>query len=100
MKNDLLKIINEYGLMKQLKYFQTEVFELNQAIIEYHYDENKSYKIIETYLKKHIIEEIADVLVMLGQFKEYFEITDEQVKEVMEFKIQRQLERIREEKEK
>lgn len=95
MKNDLLKIINEYGLMKQLKYFQTEVFELNQAIIEYHYDENKYYEIVETHLKNHIAEEIADVLVMLGQFKEYLGITDEQVKEVMEFKIQRQLERIK-----
>lgn len=100
MKNDLLKIINEYGLMKQLKYFQTEVFELNQAIIEYHYDENKSYEVVEAHLKNHIAEEIADVEVMLLQFKEYLDIPDEKIDEVMEFKIKRQLERIEEGKEK
>lgn len=33
MKNDLLKIINHYGVIPQLKYFQSEVFELNEAII-------------------------------------------------------------------
>lgn len=35
MKEDLLKIINTYGVMPQLKYFQSEVFELNEAIIEH-----------------------------------------------------------------
>lgn len=42
MKEDLLKIINTYGVMPQLKYFQSEVFELNEAIIKYedYYYEN------------------------------------------------------------
>lgn len=31
MKEDLLKIIEHYGVMPQLKYFQSEVFELNEA---------------------------------------------------------------------
>ena len=32
MNEKLLKIINHYGVMPQLKYFQSEVFELNEAI--------------------------------------------------------------------
>ena len=34
MKENLLKIINHYGVMPQLKYFQSEVFELNESIFE------------------------------------------------------------------
>ena len=80
-----LKIINNYGVLPQLKYFQSEVFELNEAIIKY---ENG----IETI--EHIIEEIADVEMMLGQFKEKYQILDDQVYGVKVFKADRQLERI------
>lgn len=93
MKEDLLKIINHYGVMPQLKYFQSEVFELNEAIIKA--EENLA---LEKY-KEHIAEEIADVLVMLKQFQYYYGIEDEQIEEVMKFKIDRQLERINNEKE-
>lgn len=93
MKEDLLKIINHYGVMPQLKYFQSEVFELNEAIIKA--EENLA---LEKY-KEHIAEEIADVLVMLKQFQYYYEIEDKEIEEVMKFKIDRQLERINNEKE-
>ena len=33
MKADLLKIISTYGVLPQLKYFQSEVFELVEAVI-------------------------------------------------------------------
>ena len=94
MKDDLLKIIKHYGLLQQLKHFQTEIFELNEAIIQYHYDENKYYEIVEETLKKHITEEMADVYVMLLQFQEWFELSGEEIAKVMQFKIHRQLERI------
>lgn len=32
MKEDLLKIINYYGINKQLKYIHSEYFELDEAI--------------------------------------------------------------------
>ena len=35
MKENLLQIINHYRVIPQLKYFQSEVFELNEAIIKY-----------------------------------------------------------------
>ena len=39
MKETALKVINHYGVMPQLKYFQSEVFELTEAIIDYKYVE-------------------------------------------------------------
>lgn len=93
MKNDLLKIINNYGVMPQLKYFQSEVFELNEAIIceekSKRDDEVNNYKSI-----KDIAEEIADVMVMLKQFQYYYGIEDKEIEEVMKYKIERQLKRI------
>lgn len=110
MKEDLLKIINHYGVMPQLKYFQSEVFELNEAIMEY--ENFNDYCPIEasfisingedklsTYnyskkLKEHIAEEIADVLVMLKQFQYYYGINREEIRKIMNFKKDRQIERI------
>ncbi|MBQ4123605.1 hypothetical protein IJD44_07810 [bacterium] len=80
-KEKLLKIIDTYKIMPQLKYFQSEVFELNEAIIK---NEN-----IE-----HIAEELADVLVMLEQFKLYYNIKNEDIEKIMDYKIDRQIKRI------
>jgi len=97
MKEKLLKIINNYGVMPQLKYFQSEVFELNEAIFEYEHDEYTYYPEVDKSLKKHIAEEIADVMVMLKQFQHYYGISDEEIEEVMKQKVDRQLERIEKE---
>lgn len=92
MKEDLLKIINTYGVIPQLKYFQSEVFELNEAIIK---AENPFEPIQDI---EHIAEEISDCLVMIEQFKLYYGITSEEITEVMKYKIHRQLERLNNEK--
>ena len=92
MKEELLKIINNYGVMPQLKYFQSEVFELNEAIFEHYHDEYKFEN--DRVLKKHIAEEIADVMVMLKQFQYYYRIEDKEIEEVMKYKVERQLSRI------
>lgn len=95
MKDDLLKIISFYGVMPQLKYFQSEVFELNEAIIKYENIPNGIYEHIKNEYKEHIAEEIADITVMLKQFQYYYGITDEEIINNMQFKIKRQLERIK-----
>lgn len=96
MKDKLKYIIEHYGVLLQLKYFQSEVFELNEAIIKY--ETLKEFYFKNTnFLKDNITEEIADVIVMLNQFKEYYEIKDEDITKVMEYKINRQLERIKKE---
>lgn len=97
MKEKLLKIISFYGVMPQLKYFQSEVFELNEAVIEreLHWNYDTEIQDIKP-LDKHIAEEIADCMVMLKQFQYYYGITDEEIINNMQFKIKRQLERIKE----
>lgn len=102
MKEKLLKIIKFYGVNNQQRKLMEEIFELQEAIFEY---ENSGWDFsdedcedIERDYKYHIAEEIADVQVMLNQFKEYYEITDEQIEGIMNYKIDRQLERIKNEK--
>lgn len=83
--------------MSQLKYFQSEVFELNEAIITHELKESVEYDIPLTEIigaKEHIAEEIGDCFVMLEQFRHYYGISDEEIKKVMKYKIKRQLERI------
>ena len=89
-KEEILKIINTYGVMPQLKYFQSEVFEFNEAIFEK--EKIGAYPGIEE--RKHIAEEIADVVVMLKQFQYYYGITDEEIEEVMKYKIERTIKRM------
>lgn len=94
MKEDLLKIINTYGVMAQLKYFQSEVFEFNEAIIRH---ENLPDGILghtKNEYKNHIAEEIADCMVMLEQFKLYYNISSEEVTNIFWSKVNRQLGRI------
>lgn len=92
MEDKLLKIITHYGIIPQLKYFQSEIFELNEAIIENENNDNKAFTI------KHIAEEISDVCVMLEQFRLYYGISDEEISDIMQYKIDRQIKRIMEEK--
>lgn len=107
MKDRLLQIANHYEIKHQLKYFQSEIFELNEAIIQYEMakDDNKE-RIIKDgrprwnmdYYKEHITEEIADVMVMLGQIKYYYDLNKSKITKIMNYKIDRQLKRIEEEK--
>lgn len=112
MKEKLQKIINHYGINDQLKYFQSEVFELNEAILSY---ENRSnlLKTVEClnkamcrftkttyndYYLDHISEELADVMVMLNQFAIYYNLDLKKINEIMRYKVNRQIERINNEK--
>lgn len=99
MKKELLKIINHYGIKSQLKYFQSEVFELNEAIIQYeivYRDMCYSGEAINNQ-RQHIAEEIADVMVILKQIQYYYEIPDEEIEDVMKYKVQRILKRMEKE---
>ena len=98
-KEKLLKIINTYGVLPQLKYFQSEVWELNEAIFQYIAQKEACENIGCSRIhvdscKKHIAEEIADCYVMLEQFRHYYDIKSEEIVETLENKINRQLERI------
>ena len=94
MEEQLLKIINHYGIMPQLKHIHSEYFELDEAIMKY---EHNNFNSIDFALE-HVEEELADVMVMLEQFRLYYGIHSMQIIEIMKQKIERQLKRIEEEK--
>lgn len=90
-KTDLLKIINTYGVIPQLKYFQSEVFELNEAIIR----EETKREIKNTRLNtEHIAEEIADCEIFLRQFREYYNISENDIENIIKYKIDRTIKRM------
>ena len=102
MKDKLLEIINHYGIDKQLKYIHSEYFELDEAIMDYRYsgfdfNYDEEARDIEKEYIHHIAEEIADVMVMLKQFQYYYGISDEKIEKIMKEKVDRQLERIKDE---
>ena len=101
MKNKILSIISFYGVIPQLKYMQTEMFEFIEAVINYDLKETIEYEIPLTELigsKEHIEEEYADLTMMLEQFKEYYHLDENNIQKIKEQKIERQLRRIENEK--
>lgn len=101
MEQKLLKIIGKYGVNHQIRKFNEEALELEEAIITHELKESVEYEIPLTEIigtKEHITEEIADVCVMLHQFKEYYDIKPFEIYRVMEQKIDRQLDRMKEDK--
>ena len=83
--NKYLKIIEYYGVNVQLKQLNEEVYEFEESVLEKHN-------------KEHITEEIADILVILQQFKEKYNIDLAEINKVMQYKVDRQIRRIEKEK--
>ena len=103
MGNLYKQIIDHYGLMKQLKYIHSEYFELDEAIFQY---ENSGWdfdyedaKDLEQQYRNHIAEEIADIEVMLCQLIVHYDIPPKDIDNLKIYKVERQLERIKEENE-
>ena len=97
MKEDLLKIIEHFGVNNQQRKLQEEIFELQEAITTHELKKSVEYEIPLTEIigtKEHIIEEIADICVILRQFMEYYDITQDEISDRMINKINRTLERI------
>ena len=67
-----IEIINHYGLKNQIRKFSEESYELIEALFENN--------------KKHITEEITDCLVLINQFKAYYEIQDKDIQKVYDYK--------------
>lgn len=101
MKEDLLRIIGKYGVSHQLKKLSEEVFEFQEAARDY--EEQK--RVCEEFCSKlhcdkereHMIEEFADVCVVLEQFKAYYDLDNEKIIETMKYKIERQKKRMEDE---
>lgn len=89
MEKILVKAIAKYG-EKQLDMVQEECAELIQAISKW-----KRYN--NTKAKLNIIEEVADVTIMLEQLKIMFGITEEILQDEIDCKIDRLEKRMEEE---
>lgn len=89
MKTKLLTIINHYGINNQQRKLEEEIFELQEAITKYEYSDFGYIQDIE--------EEIADVCVLLMQICNYYKLSIRDITKVMEMKLDRQLERIKNE---
>lgn len=96
MKDKEKQIIEHYGVIPQLKYMQTEMFEFIEAVIEreIHWNFDTEIQDIKP-LDKHIEEEYADLTMMLEQIKVYYNLNEESIQKIKEQKIERQLERIK-----
>ena len=100
LEEQLLKIINHYGVNDQQRQLAEEVFELQEAITIYELKNSVQYEMPLTELlatKEHLTEECADVIVMLLQFMLYYDIDTDELNKMIDQKIKRQLERIKNE---
>lgn len=103
MKENLLKIINNYGISSQLKKLSEEIFELQEAIFKYEELKKWDDEYYSVDLKsaiEHLEEEFADCCVVLEQFKAYYNLDNDRIINIMKQKIDRQLDRIEKEKNK
>lgn len=103
MINDIHKIADHYGFKAQSIMLIEEMAELTQAITKYkRFTENGQpvrNVISKSMLKSNIVEEIADVEIMLEQIKYLLNITDEDTSKIKAEKIRRTLSLIEEEQE-
>ena len=89
MDEKLLKIIEHYGVNAQQRKLQEEVFELQEAITLFEYGKG---------FRWGVIEELADVFVLLNQIGTYYHIEEEEIINVFNKKVDRTLKRIEKEK--
>lgn len=90
----ITKIADHYGIEHQLEKTLEEIRELKEEISNYLFD----YKMELDQSVIPIIDEVADVKIMIAQL-EYLLKIKEDVDERIDFKLKRQLERMREEDE-
>ena len=80
MENKLLTIFNTYGKSHQVSKLLEEVGEFIETVM------NED--------KENMVQEMADVSVMLEQFKAYYKLDSNNIIDIMNKKIDRQLKRI------
>lgn len=86
MKEDLLQIIEHFGIDSQQRKLQEEVFELQKEIIIVEQGNNQSVN--------EISEEFVDVLIILKQIFHYYQLDEDKLKDIERNKIERTLKRI------
>ena len=80
MENKLLTIFYTYGKSHQVSKLLEEVGEFIETVM------NED--------KENMVQEMADCRVMLKQFQYYYGIADEEIEEVMKYKVERTIKRM------
>ena len=88
LREDLEKIIGTYGEQAQIDIAIEEMSELTKALLKH-----RRAKIKDSSIEYDIAEEMADVKIMLEQLEIIFDNSAD-VSRYMEYKVNRQLERI------
>lgn len=99
MENKIKEIADHYKIEKQQRQLAEECAELIQATSKYMRYREQSYASSNdwTYIQ-NVIEEIADVEIMLEEMKYLLNINKDAIEQIKANKIERQLKRIQEEK--
>ena len=87
--------IAKLGEENQMRQTQEELAELIVAINKY--ERSIGHPLWNNCARKNVIEEMADVLIMLDAVKKMLDIQDEELKSVRDFKLNRLLKRLKEE---
>ena len=105
MKDKIKKIADHYGFAKQSRQLNEECAELIQVVNKYYRfheglvinDDNLTSTDANNMLIQNIVEEIADVEIMLNEIKYLLNINPEAVEQIKVKKIDRQLKRMEKE---
>lgn len=84
-RRELTEIVKHYGIEHQLKKLHEEVFELTEAILR------------ASKGRREVLEEFADVQVLLAQIKIWYDLEDQDIKNCFWYKVDRQITRMEEE---
>ena len=105
MEELILEIVNNYGILVQIKHWYTEVFELTKEIADKENSRDIITPIVETMGKICMIEnntqrqkiksELADNFNFLRQIQYYYGISDQELIEEQKFKNKRTLKEMR-----
>ena len=96
-ESQLRKIADHYGLDSQLKQAVEEMAELIQAFNKYTRSRGSGQPTTtdELTARLNIIEEVADVEIMLSQVKYLLDISDDEIEAIKCIKLDRTLDRMR-----
>lgn len=92
-KEKLKAITEKHGMSCELRKLNEEVYELIEVIIKERELTEKSSPTYHKSLLRDILEEYADVMVVLNHIKLHYNLNDDDIKTIMKAKIDRQCER-------
>jgi NTP pyrophosphatase (non-canonical NTP hydrolase) len=96
-KEQLLEIINAFGINHQKKKFAEESFEFIEAVTNWENEvRTNDYDVRAVACAQDAVtEELADCMVILRQFICYLQIPEEEIERMIEYKTNRTLNRLK-----